>query len=582
MNKIILGVCLFTASLGYSQEDTETSTKEKKDYGKVFGGFESNSQWYLNDKEMGTVHPEEPVRSNNYLFVNYNYKNWTAGVQVEAYEPNALLNYNPKLNETNVATYFINYKTNKLDVTAGYFYEQFGSGLLLRSWEDRPLGLNNAIRGGKINYRPSDYLSFTALYGQQRTGFDISQGKIYGFNSEIILDQLFNFETSGLSVGFTYVGRDEEIDKTRIEAPKFDALTNSFAGRVNFTHNSFYISSEYNYKSEDAILDVQNNISNDFVKNGSALLFNMGYSKQGLGIDASLRRIENMGFYSERIPEVYNPTDPSQQASTSINYNDKIMNYTPALTKQHHSNLANIYVYQAQNRVDFSDPSVMKAGEIGGQIDVFYNIKKGTALGGKYGTKIAVNASNWYNLKGDFSFSNPDAGILPDYETEFIGTGDKYFSDYNIEITKKVSDQWFTIFNYVNQYYNTKYLGGGSLVKTDIVNAEATYTFSNSRSIRFLGEHMWADADRKNWAGATLEYSFNSRFACYIWDIYNYGNDDKEKRHHYYNIGGSYRKGASRISINYGRQRGGLVCVGGVCRFVPESTGLSLSLNTSF
>ncbi|MCX6172930.1 MAG: DUF6029 family protein, partial [Flavobacterium sp.] len=118
--------------------------------GNFSGGFESNTQWYLNDKGLKdefnnpTSHPDEPLRSNNYLFVNYNYKNWSAGIQGEAYEQNALLNLNPKYNGTNVATYFIQYKTEKIDITAGYFYEQFGSGLLLRSWEDRALGINNA------------------------------------------------------------------------------------------------------------------------------------------------------------------------------------------------------------------------------------------------------------------------------------------------------------------------------------------------------------------------------------------------------------------------------------------------------
>ena len=85
------------------------------------GGFESNTQWYLNDKGLKdefnnpTSHPDEPLRSNNYLFVNYNYKNWSAGIQGEAYEQNALLNLNPKYNGTNVATYFIQYKTEKLE-----------------------------------------------------------------------------------------------------------------------------------------------------------------------------------------------------------------------------------------------------------------------------------------------------------------------------------------------------------------------------------------------------------------------------------------------------------------------------------
>jgi hypothetical protein len=93
---------------------------------------------------------------------------------------------------------------------------------------------------------------------------------------------------------------------------------------------------------------------------------------------------------------------------------------------------------------------------------------------------------------------------------------------------------------------------------------------------------MWADSDLKNWAGAMAEFNFNSKLSFYVYDMYNYGNDDKEKQIHYYNLGGSYRKGSSRIALNYGRQRGGLVCVGGVCRFVPQSKGISLSLSTTF
>lgn len=570
MKKFLLFILFANFVPAVAQETTSTTSAEKKDYGKVFGGFESNSQWYLNDKEMQTVQPENPIRSNSYLFVNYNYKNWTAGLQVEAYESNALLNYNPKYNETNVATYFVNYKNSMLDVTAGYFYEQFGSGMLLRSWEDRALGINNALRGGKIVFTPINSLAIKAVYGQQRSGFDVSDAKVFGFDIDYSLDELMNFEASSLSLGFSFVGRDEAIE---FENPIFDDLTKAYSGRLNFVHNAFYVSSEYNYKSDDAILILQGNtISNDFVKPGSALLVNTGYSKNGLGIDATFRRMENMGFFTERIPEFYGVEQ------TSLSFNDKMMNYVPALTKQHHSNLANIYVYQAQNKVDFPDEMVMKAGEIGGQIDVFYNFKKGTALGGKYGTKVAFNASNWYNLQGEFSYYDP----LPDYETDFLGSSDKYFSDYNLEIFKKFSDKWHTGLVYVNQYYNKKFIEGGGLVKTNILSAEATYSFSPTRSIKVLGEHMWADADKKNWAGATVEFNLNSRFSFYVWDIYNYGNDNRDQRNHYYNLGGSYRKGSSRIGMNYGRQRGGLVCVGGVCRYVPESTGLSLSLNTSF
>ncbi|MFN2262202.1 MAG: DUF6029 family protein, partial [Psychroflexus sp.] len=195
---------------------------------------------------------------------------------------------------------------------------------------------------------------------------------------------------------------------------------------------------------------------------------------------------------------------------------------------------------------------------------------------GKYGTNVSINLSSWYNLPGQFTF-NP-----PDYDTDFFGRGTKYFSDYNLSIRKKIDETWHLGFNYINQYYDQRFLGGGKLVKSNIFTTEATYNFTKTKSLRVELEKMWATADRKDWAGAVVEYNLNEKLSFYVWDIWNYGNDDPDRRVHYYNFGGAYRKGSSRISVNYGRQRGGLVCVGGVCRFVPESSGLTVSFNTSF
>lgn len=536
--------------------------------GNFFGGFESNSQWYLNDTGLkdefnnSTVHPVDPLRTNSYLFLNYKYKNWSAGIQGEAYEKNALLNMNPKYQGTNVATYFLQYKNDKIDLTAGYFYEQFGSGLLYRSWEDRALGINNALRGGRLIFKPTKYLTFKTIYGQQRTGFDVSNGTIYGIDTELVLSDILKFKTTDVSVGFSYVGRDE---KTTVSNPRFNDLTNGFAGRLNLNHNSFYLSTEYNYKSKDAVVQVTEQIDNRLIKPGSALLLNLGYSKKGFGIDGSFRRLENMSFFSER-------------GAKGNSYNDRIMNFIPSLTKQHHYNLANIYVYQSQPNVILADKDLVKAGEIGGQVDIFYDVKKGTVLGGKNGMKLAFNFSNWNALGGTFYIYNPQ-----DYKTDFLGFGKRYFTDYNIEITKKWNTKWQSVFSYINQYYNKKMIEEtAGEVNTNILAAETTYKFTSARSIRVMGEHLWADHDKKNWAGATVEFNFNSKLSMYVLDLYNYGNNVSYLQNHYYNIGGAYRKKSTRIALNYGRQRGGLVCVGGVCRFVPESSGISLSLNTSF
>ena len=161
---------------------------------------------------------------------------------------------------------------------------------------------------------------------------------------------------------------------------------------MNFSKNNFYSSAEFVSKSNDGLIifkEVRN------IKPGNAFLFDFGYGKKGFGINANFRRIENMSFYSER-------------ETTGNIYNQNIINYIPALTKQHDYLLTNIYVYQAQPPFSFQNPTLLKIGEIGGQVDLFYTLKKKTFLGGKYGTKIALNMSYWAGLSGDFDYENFD------------------------------------------------------------------------------------------------------------------------------------------------------------------------------
>ena len=542
MKKLLLGCLLGAVGLASAQEKTPSPLH-------VFGGFESNSQWYTNDNGLGILHPEDPLRSNNYLFVNSSYKKWTAGVQVEAYENQALLNYNPKYQHTNLGTYFVQFKSKKIDLTGGYIYEQFGSGLLYRSWEDRALGINNALCGARVIFQPTESISWKAIAGKQRTGFELSEGSIFGSDLSIDVSKLMGIKNSDVSVGFTYVGRREAI--ANLINPNFDPLTNAFAARLNYSHAAFYSSAEYNIKSKDAIVQ-SDQLRPDLVKPGSALLVNMGYSKKGFGIDGTFRRLENMGFYSERL------------AKGNI-YNDRILNFIPSLTKQHHSNLANIYAYQAQPNVYITwqnGAGIGKAGEIGGQLDLFYNFKKGTALGGKYGTKVAVNYADWHALSGDFY------SPIVEYQTNFLSFGKKYFSDLNVDFTKKWTPSWQSELTWIHQYYDKNLITDNfvyAVVKTHIVALESTHRFGKDQSVRWVAEHMWANADKKNWASATVEYNLNSKWSIYSTDLYNYGNDEQDQRNHYYNLGSAFRYKSTRVALSYGRQRGGLLCVGGVC-----------------
>ena len=532
-------------------------------------GLESNTAWYNNDSKTGDFFDQENndgdqhIRSNNYLKIDYRFMEaFTASLQIESYEPFALINYSKSYKGTDVGIYSLNYKNKKTNIFIGHFYTQFGSGLILRNWEDRQLGINNAILGGKISYNPTNFIALTALYGKQRNGFTTSAGELFGFNSELDLATLLDFSKTTLSLGFSYVGRKEN---NTVVAPSFKELTNSFSARVDFYQANFYSSAEYVTKGDDSVVQT-GQVSNNFIKPGSALLFNTGYSQKGFGIDATFRRLENMSFYSER--------------KTAGNvFNENLINYTPSLTKQHDYLLTNIFVYQAQSAVSFFDPGLLKAGEIGGQLDLFYKINKETFFGGKYGAKIALNAAYWAGLKGNYDFANQD------YDVDVFGFGGKYFSEFSIEIRKKWSPKWRSILYFVNQSYNKKEIEtnfGADTIKSNIAVFESTHKLGKGKALRFEIQKLNSDSSKHDWTGGTLEYNLNSKFSVYVNDIYNSGNDSDTKETHFYNLGGSYTKGATRLSLNYGRQRAGLLCVGGVCRFVAEATGLTANLSMSF
>lgn len=245
----------------------------------------------------------------------------------------------------------------------------------------------------------------------------------------------------------------------------------------------------------------------------------------------------------------------------------------PALTRQHDYLLTNIYVYQAQPQLNFLTQQI---GEIGGQLDLFYNFPKESLLGGKYGTKLAVNGSYWNGINADFSNG--------DYEAGFFDFGKKFFHDVNFEVSKKWSKDFSSIFTYMHQYYDKGTIEGGNYnhLIANVVVADLLYKITPRNSIRGELQHLQTKRERKNWAAAVLEYNHNFKWSFYATDMYNYGNDNEDKRFHYYSVGGSYTQNTTRVQLNYGRQRGGLICIGGVCRYVPENNGFTLNLQHSF
>ena len=594
MNKHILSVLVVFISITIYSQETETKNSFDKIKDRIHVSLESNGQWYLNDEKFEDFDEEEKLRANSYIRIDYQISDrFSSGFQIESYVPEPLLNYSRLFDkELGLGTFYLNYKTKKLDITLGHYYVQFGSGLILRSWEDRALGVNNAIRGGKIVYDPTNYLQFTALYGKQRKGLGVSNSDVFGFETQFdIADALQLENLNSLKLGLNYVGKKESYKKEALIGGSeptigIPELVNAFGVSLDLEYKNLYTNFEYIYKSEDARL---NNVIPNVVSfsekalfDGNAITWNLGYSQKGFGIGYTFRRLENMRFFSERSFLNLN-NNPTTQLS---------MNYLPGLTKQHDYTLANIYIYQAQPGLvieNYGTPLV-KSGEIGNSVDLFYNIKKGTLFGGKYGTKLSVNWAYWANLTTSYSDPSGTLYFTGDdltYKSEFLNFEDKIYSEINAEIRKKWSPKLKSIFTYINLNYNQGFLeskGADYFVNAWIGIAESTYKFKGGKSLRLELQHLSTNDDARNWAGGTIEYFFNSKFGVYLNDSYNYEESKtiENTKIHFFNLGGSYTTGSTRVGINYGRQRGGLLCVGGVCRPVSKNTGVTLNLVTTF
>jgi hypothetical protein len=545
MKIYLLLIVLFFSSYLYSQE--------KKDYGQIHGNFEINMQTYKEDSLIGAPDVPEIMRANAYANINYTKDKFSAGIRYEAYL-NTLLGYSEEYNGQGIAYKYASYTADELEVTVGNFYEQFGAGLVLRTYEDKTLGYDNALDGIRLRYKPVDGIKLTGLLGKQKKYFENGTGIIRGFDTEISVNNLFeklSEKKTKFSLGGSFVSKYQENLNPKYNLPE---NVGAFSGRFSVARRGFKLSSEFVHKINDPSSD-----NNLIFKDGNALLINTSWSKKGIGFLLSILRLDNMSFRSDRYATI----------------NDLHINYLPAIAKTHAYAFAAMYPFATQPN-----------GQAGINAEIFYKFKRNSALGGKYGTSLSINFSQVNSIKTEPVYSTDDAVNLDGYSSDFFSIGDSlYFRDFNIELYKKISRSFKFSLVYMLESYNKDVIQGLSdygIVKSNIGIIDMTYKLTSKHALRFEGEILLTEQDNGNWGMVMLEYTYSPHWFVAVYDQYNYGNPSDDYKIHYFNITAGYTKGANRIQIGYGKQREGILCVGGVCRNVPASNGFTLSISSSF
>ena len=518
--------------------------------GHVTGNIQLDGQISSADSIIGAQDVPENLLMNARADILYTNGGFSAGLRVEAYQ-------NPMLG---IANYFVSYQGERISVTAGNFYEQFGSGMILRAYEDRYLGIDNSLRGLNVTLRPFSGVTIKALAGKQRYFWSYGDGLVRGLDGEVNLNSIVKCMAESklrATLGAGFVSKYED-DQT-IAFPdnpsyRLNLPLNVGAGavRMDLAYGNWGLQAEYAHKGQDP------SIMNNFIyREGEALMVNATYSQKGFSANVQAKRVDNMSFKSVR------------SESGEMLY----INYIPAITKQHTYAFLSMYPYATQT-----------TGEMGLQGDVMYKIKKETLLGGKYGTDIHINGS----IITGIDTTNIGGAGTKGYELEWFKTGDLYYADASVEVAKKLSKAVKLTCTYGYQIFNPVVEGhNGPLHHNHVVVGDLTWKVNKKNVLRFEAEWMGSDSqydpnvdDKRcgDWIMGLVEYNFTSAWFVSVSDQYAY----RDGIGNYYNVSVGYNHGATRLQLGYGKQREGLLCIGGVCRQVPASNGLTFSLTTSF
>ncbi len=543
---------------------------DEMDAGQITGNVQLLFQTYQEDTLIGAQVPPSKTGFNAFGNLIYTRGNFSAGMRYESYlDP--ILGYPGRFRGSGVGYRYANYSKEKFEVTLGNFYEQFGSGLLLRAYEERQLGIDNALDGFRLILRPTDGVTLKGLVGKQRLDFDSGlingPGTIRAIDGEINLnDVIERLASSGtrITLGASFVSRYQSGSTISKDTLVLQLPNNvgSWGYRAQVQKGGFQLMGEYVRKINDP------NADNGYTYgDGEGILINAGWSTKGLGINVGFKGVDNMQFRSDRNLQLF----------------DVPVNYIPAITKQHTYNLAaTLYPY-----------ATVVQGEVGWSAEVFYTIPRKSKLGGKYGTKISFQ----YATASSLDTTNLDdiEGAVDGYERNSWNTGSELFiRDINFDISRKFSKNFKAKYAYFHFDFNTL----ATPVTTDykgIVNAnvhvlETQVRIKKGHSLRTELQTLFTGIDEKteekqdkgDWATVLAEYTISPHWFFSVLDQYNFGNPDPDQRVHYlYGTVGRI-EGAHRLSIGYGKRREGIFCIGGVCRAVPASNGFEITFTSSF
>ena len=563
----------FSALIGDSVSTSSSLTPKEP---VVFHG-NVRSDWHVpqNDAVIGTETTNQKLLSNTAAQFSLAYKQWEAGLRYE-YQQQPLPGFEKDFTGHGLPYAYLRGRFGHFDVTLGSYYEQFGSGFILRTYEAPTLGIDSHLRGLRLAIDAGAGVQIKAIAGRQRHYWSTNPANIFGLDGEWTLPQLSFVPQSRIILGASWVGKHEKQDNiTRIVSRSGEAYllrqqliqplwVQAFDVRLAFHQRHFNTLLEYAVKGQDPSFD------NGYTYGlGSAWLLSTSYSRRGVSALLQAKRAENMSFRSQR----------------SGSLSPSMLNHLPPFTPQPTYALTTLYPYATQS----------VPGEWAFQGEFSYAFPKRTNLGGRYGTTLKLHASQIFALGlKSIAIASPlertNAALIGTDGAQsqgFFSLGQTLYREIGLDLDRRLSRPLHLHLSYLHQVYDkTAIEGKGGNILTHIGIGELRWKVSRDWNIRTELQYLHTRQDQGDWTSALIEISAFHDWMFTLADQYNahvYSSAlHRESAVHYLQGFLTYTAEIHRLQIGYGRTRAGYNCAGGVCRYIPAQRGWTLSYNLTF
>jgi len=522
-----------------------------QDKGSFSGSLESNVNYFIRDEAIGAVnipqYDEGLIGLDNWLNLNYSYKGFNAGVRFDFFRNSNLLIPTAAFSGEGLGKIFVNKRFDNLFLELGYVYGQVGSGIIFRSYEERPLLIDNALVGAKVSYDLSDNWTATGMIGKQKNLFTVNEGLIKLGSIDGFISLGSEDSPLTLSPGFGIVNRTHSqqtvdrlvnivkqyIGEDRIGL-KYNTFLTSIYNSLSYQDLTLYV--EYAYKSREAFRDPnaprtlltgQRTFGKFVNEPGNVIYTSLNFGDSKLGVTIEMKRTTNFNFRS----------DPTLNGIMGL------VSYLPPMSRENTYRLTARYT-----------PTVQDLSEQAIQTEVRYRHNK--------------------KLSGLVNFAR-----ITDLSDNLL------YQEYYLQLQYKQKRKWLLIGGIQSVTYNQEVFEvkpNVPLVKAITPYVDLLYRFSRKKSIRTELQYLNTDEDLGSWVYGLVEVGLAPLWLFELSAMYNVDPAKGGDKILYPTIGGVFNWNSHRLSLRYVKQVEGIVCAGGICRLEPAFSGVKFTLNSTF